>query len=166
MQIIERGDIFESDVQTIVNTVNCLGAMGKGLALRFKNEYPDMFDAYRNICEKGLLDIGKLWLYKADERWILNFPTKYDWRLPTKEHYLELGLQKFLQTYRQKGIQSIAFPLLGANNGNLDPEISLSIMNRYLSLCDIPVFIYLSYVANDSEKDKNAGTYYINPTGV
>lgn len=153
MQIFESGDIFESDAQTIVNTVNCLGVMGKGLALRFKNEYPDMFDAYRDICEQRLLDIGKLWLYKTDERWVLNFPTKYDWRLPTKEQYLELGLQKFLNTYKRKDIRSIAFPLLGANNGNLDPDVSLAIMKRYLVQCDIPVFIYLKYSISNTEKN-------------
>ncbi len=145
MEIIQSGDIFQSEAQTIVNTVNCIGVMGKGLALSFKTEYPDMFLAYTEICEKRLLDIGKLWLYKTDEKWILSFPTKYDWRLPTNEHYLELGLQKFLNTYKRKGITSIAFPLLGANNGKLDPKVSLDIMLHYLNQCDIPVSIYLKY---------------------
>src|SRR6218665_523136 len=121
MDIIEFGDIFQSRAQTLVNTVNCLGVMGKGLALRFKEEYPEMFDAYSEICKKGLLDIGKLWLYKTDRKWILNFPTKYDWRMPSQESYIERGLDKFLKTYKQKNIESIAFPLLGANNGNIDP---------------------------------------------
>lgn len=145
MEIIQSGDIFQSNAQTIVNTVNCLGVMGKGLALQFKTEYPDMFTAYAEICERKLLDIGKLWLYKTDDKWILNFPTKYDWRFPTDERYLELGLQKFLATYRQRGITSIAFPLLGANNGKLNPKVSLEIMLHYLNQCDIPVTIYLDY---------------------
>lgn len=145
MEIIEYGDIFESKAQTLVNTVNCVGVMGKGLALRFKENYPEMFSAYADICQKGLLDIGKLWLYKTDVRWILNFPTKYDWRLPSKETYLEQGLQKFVDTYEQREISSIAFPLLGASNGSLDPDISLSIMTRYLQHLKIPVTIYLNY---------------------
>lgn len=145
MKIIQSGDIFQSEAQTLVNTVNCLGVMGKGLALRFKNEYPEMYVAYVDICERRLLDIGKLWLYKTDEKWILNFPTKYDWKMPTQEQYLELGLQKFLSTYRKKDITSIAFPLLGASNGKLDPKVSLDIMTHYLSQCEIPVTIYLAY---------------------
>lgn len=145
MEIIPCGNIFESDTQTMVNTVNCVGVMGKGLALQVKKRYPSMFNAYEQICKEGLLDIGKLWLYKTDHRWILNFPTKYDWRQPSKEEYLEMGLQKFLDSYKNKGITSVAFPLLGASNGGLDPDVSLKIMRRYLDQCEIPVFIYLTY---------------------
>lgn len=145
LEIIESGDIFQSHAQTIVNTVNCLGVMGKGLALRFKQEYPEMYLAYNSICKQGLLEIGKLWIYKTENKWILNFPTKYDWRLPSKEEYLRMGLQKFILTYKQKKIESIAFPLLGASNGNLSSDVSLRIMQDYLKNCDIPVFIYLNY---------------------
>lgn len=145
MEIIKEGNIFESKAQTLVNTVNCVGVMGKGLALEFKNKYPDMFIAYEQICKQGLLNIGKLWIYKTENRWILNFPTKYDWRKPTQEYYLELGLEKFIETYQQRGITSIAFPLLGASNGGLSPEISLAIMKKHLEKCEIPVTIYLSY---------------------
>ena len=143
MEIIENGDIFSSSSQTLVNTVNCLGVMGKGLALQFKKRYPDMFDAYVDICNRELLSIGKLWLYKTDGKWILNFPTKYDWRLPSKEYYLEAGLEKFMKTYHQRGITSVAFPLLGATNGLIKPELSLNIMIEYLQHCDIPVSIYI-----------------------
>lgn len=146
MKIIEAGDLFSSDAQTLVNTVNCMGVMGKGLALRFKELYPDMYMAYRDVCEQQLLDIGKLWLYKHPrKKWVLNFPTKYDWRLPARENYLAAGLEKFLDTYRQKGITSVAFPLLGASNGGIAPERSLNIMIGYLKKCDIPVSIYLKY---------------------
>ena len=149
INIIQVGNIFESDAQTIVNTVNCVGAMGKGLALQYKKRYPSMFKAYVRLCENGLLDIGKLWLYKTDSRWILNFPTKYHWRHPSKEEYLESSLQKFLDTYKEKGITSIAFPLLGASNGGIHPDVSLKIMRRYLDRCEIPVTIYLDYNRSD-----------------
>ena len=145
MDIIESGNIFDSKAQTLVNTVNCMGVMGKGLALQFKKKYPDMFVAYERLCKDRLLDIGKLWLYKTDHRWILNFPTKYDWRFPSNEYYLEQGLEKFLDTYKQRGIESIAFPLLGASNGGIEPEASLQIMSKYLQRCEIPVTIYLYY---------------------
>ena len=149
MEIIEEGNIFDSKAQTIVNTVNCLGVMGKGLALQFKMRYPEMFTAYERICQDRLLNIGKLWLYKTENRWVLNFPTKYDWRKPTEEYYLELGLTKFMETYQQRGITSIAFPLLGASNGGLAPERSFEIMMRYLEECEIPVTIYLSNNSKD-----------------
>ncbi|UZJ63192.1 macro domain-containing protein [Sphingobacterium sp. KU25419] len=95
MEIIEKGDIFSSDAQTLVNTVNCVGVMGKGLAKSFKEKYPKMYSEYTKICKQGLLDIGKLWLYKTERKWILNFPTKYDWRQPSELHYLEAGLENF-----------------------------------------------------------------------
>lgn len=143
VQIIEGGDLFTSEAQTLVNTVNCVGVMGKGIALEFKKRYPDMFQKYKEICDAGLLDIGKLQLYKTPDKWILNFPTKTHWRYHSKEWYLEKGLQKFLDTYKMKGITSIAFPLLGASNGRIDPKVSLNIMKRYLEQCDIPVYIYV-----------------------
>lgn len=144
IKIIENGSLFESECQTLVNTVNCIGVMGKGIALEFKNRYPSMFKEYRILCNQKKLDIGKLWIYKAQDKWILNFPTKYDWRMPSRNEYLERGLQKFLDTYKSKGIASIAFPLLGASNGGIDPEVSLGIMKSYLDKCDIPVEIYLN----------------------
>lgn len=145
IQIIENKDIFQSEAQTLVNTVNCVGVMGKGIAQRFKVEYPEMFEQYVEICKNGLLNVGKLWLYKTEDKWILNFPTKTDWRYPSKVEYLEAGLKKFVSTYKSKGITSVAFPLLGASNGKIDPEISLNIMKKYLQECDIPVYIYIKH---------------------
>lgn len=145
MEIIESGNIFESKAQTLVNTVNCVGVMGKGLALEFKKRYPAMFMEYQRICKDGLLDIGKLWIYKMPNKWVLNFPTKYHWRQPSNEYFLEKGLDKFMSTYLDREIQSIAFPLLGSSNGGLDPEVSLRIMTDYLQHCKIPVTLYISY---------------------
>jgi O-acetyl-ADP-ribose deacetylase (regulator of RNase III) len=116
--------------------------MGKGIALEYKLRYPHMFKRYKNLCNRGLLDVGKLWIYKAEDKWILNFPTKKHWRDPSELEYLELGLQKFVDTYKAKGITSIAFPLLGANNGGIPPKTSLEIMKRYLDQCEIPVYIF------------------------
>lgn len=118
--------------------------MGKGIALVFKLKYPALFDDYKDYCDQKLIEIGKLWLYKgeAQEPWVLNFPTKTHWKLPSTYDYIERGLQKFVETYKAKGITSIAFPLLGANNGGLDKERVTEIMQSYLSKCDIPVEIY------------------------
>ena len=101
-----------------------------------------MFLRYKELCGKKLIRPGILWLYKADNKWILNFPTKDHWKNPSKIEYLESGLTKFLNTYKNKGITSIAFPLLGASNGGIDPDVSLEVMKKYLSQCDIEVEIY------------------------
>lgn len=138
---IIEGSIFNSNCQTIVNTINCFGVMGKGLALEYKKKFPDMFLRYKELCGKKLIRPGILWLYKG-EKWVLNFPTKDHWKHPSKIEYLEMGLSKFLETYKDKGITSIAFPLLGANNGGIDPSISFEVMQKYLSQCDIEVEIY------------------------
>lgn len=142
---IINGNIFNSKAQTIVNTVNCVGVMGKGIALVFKLRYPNMFEQYQKLCAQRLIEVGKLWIYKGDKSdpWVLNFPTKTHWKLPSEYEYLEKGLQKFVDTYQEKGITSIAFPLLGAFNGGLEKERVLNIMQHYLSQCDIPIEIYL-----------------------
>lgn len=140
-----KGNIFNTHCQTIVNTVNCVGVMGKGIALVFKLRYPDMFRIYQDYCNRGLIEIGKLWLYKSEnplQPWVLNFPTKTHWKLPSEYSYVEAGLKKFVDTYKEKGITSIAFPLLGTNNGGLDRDVVLRMMMAYLETCDIPVEIY------------------------
>ena len=141
---IIQGNIFNTKLQTVVNTVNCVGVMGKGIALVFKLRYPEMFDVYSEHCRKGNISIGKLWIYKGekDAPWVLNFPTKFHWKYPSKIEYLEKGLEKFCDTYKDQGITSIAFPLLGAHNGGLNKEDVLIIMNKYLENCDIPIEIY------------------------
>lgn len=141
---IINGNIFNSKAQTIVNTVNCVGVMGKGIALVFKLRYPSMFEVYQEHCKQKLIAVGKLWIYKGEpsDPWVLNFPTKTHWKLPSEYEYIEKGLQKFVDTYKEKGVTSIAFPLLGAFNGGLDKDRVMDIMISYLSQCDIPVEIY------------------------
>lgn len=141
---IIKGNIFNTKAQTIVNTINCVGVMGKGIALVFKLRYPAMFEVYQTYCKQNLIAIGKLWIYKgeASAPWVLNFPTKTHWKLPSEYDYIQKGLQKFVDTYKEKGITSIAFPLLGASNGGLDKDKVLEMMVCYLSQCDIPVEIY------------------------
>jgi len=141
MKIIQ-GNIFSSPCQTRVNTINCVGVMGTGIALEFKLRYPDMFTKYKQLCEQQQLDIGKLWLYKSEARWTLNFPTKKHWKYPSKFEYLKRGLDKFMQSYQQRGIESIAFPVLGASKGGLSEDLVLTLMQSYLKDCTIPVEIY------------------------
>jgi O-acetyl-ADP-ribose deacetylase (regulator of RNase III) len=139
---IITGNIFTTKCQTIVNTVNCVGVMGAGIAYECRLRYPIMYDRYVELCKEKKLNIGMLWIYKAEDKWIMNFPTKYHWKYESKEEYIEKGLQKLLETYKEKGITSIAFPLLGASNGGIPEEVSLRIMRKYLEKCDIDIEIY------------------------
>jgi len=138
-----KGNIFSSSCQTIVNTVNCFGVMGAGIALEFRMRYPKMFNEYKKHCDEKLLKVGSLWLYKHNkDNWVLNFPTKEHWKYPSKVEYIESGLKKFINTYQQKGITSIAFPILGSDKGGIAPNQSIDIMKKYLSNCEILIEIY------------------------
>lgn len=151
----QRGNIFDSKAQVIVNTVNCDGYMGKGLALAFKQRYPAMFPVYQQECKAGKLHIGRPTLYQDSIPWILNFPTKDHWRLPSKLEYLEKGLQFLVANHKKAGIKSIAFPKLGTQNGKLSWDEVGPLMAKYLGQLDIDVFIYIAdgdaeYQATDS----------------
>jgi len=138
------GNIFTTKCQTLVNTVNCVGIMGAGIALEFRFRYPEMFEKYVVLCKENNMEIGKLWIYNIPNsgRKVLNFPTKKHWKYPSKIEYLEKGLQKFVDTYEVRNITSIAFPLLGAQNGGINPDVSKEVMEKYLSKCDIQIEIY------------------------
>lgn len=149
-----EGNIFDSPAQVIVNTVNTVGVMGKGIALEFKKRYPDMFVAYRSVCEKHQLTIGKLMLWRAPDHWVLMFPTKENWRNPSKLEYIEQGLFKFTSTYAEKNISSIAFPKLGCGNGELDWNNVKPLMEKYLKPLPIDVYIYLGPINSDEPEHK------------
>ena len=155
----QKGDIFESHAQVIVNTVNCKGAMGRGLALSFKERYPAMFAVYQQECKSGKLRIGRPTLYQGSTPWILNFPTKYHWRLPSKLEYIEKGLEFLVANYKKAGIKSIAFPKLGTQNGKLSWDEVGPLMAKYLSQLDIDVYIYIAegdteYQHDDESEEK------------
>ena len=143
MQFI-KGNIFNTNCQTIVNTVNCVGIMGKGIALVHKLRYPQMYLEYKEHCKNKLIKKGTLWLYTKQENgpWILNFPTKFHWKYQSKMEWIDQGLQKFVDTYETKGITSIAFPILGTHNGGLDTNQVKRLMDDYLGKCSIDIEIY------------------------
>ena len=138
------GNLFESPAHVLVNTVNTVGVMGKGIAKDFKTIYPEMFKEYQKLCEEKKLTIGKLWLFKTPNKWILNFPTKTTWRLSSKIEYIESGLKTFVKNYVRQGITSISFPPLGCGNGELNWENQVRpLMERYLNKLPIDIFCYL-----------------------
>lgn len=140
--VLKKGSIFTTKHQTIVNTVNCVGVMGAGLALECRFRYPEMFIKYKKLCNEKVFNIGQLFLYKSDTRWILNFPTKLHWKYDSKIEYLEKSFKKLIASYHSKQIESIAFPMLGSQNGGLGKDQSLSITMKYAEMMDIPVEIY------------------------
>lgn len=105
------GNLFDSPAKTLVNTVNTVGIMGKGIAKVFKQVYPEMFKEYQKICERDLFEIGQLWLYKTSNKWVLKFPTKEHWKSPSKIDFIEKGLQNFSETYAEKGFFQSHFHL-------------------------------------------------------
>jgi O-acetyl-ADP-ribose deacetylase (regulator of RNase III) len=137
-----RTSLLKSQAQTVVNTVNTDGVMGKGLASHFKTRYPDMYRAYQDICKRKQLNIGQLWLWKAPDQWVLNFPTKQHWRNPSRIEYIKSGLDKFVRTFEQKQLTEVAFPRLGCGNGGLDWNDVRPIMEKYLSSLPIEIYIH------------------------
>lgn len=128
IKYIENGNIFNSSCEFLINPVNTVGVMGKGLALQFKNLFPNNFLKYRQHCLNGNLTIGKLLITTENNKKIINFPTKEDWRNPSKLEYIILGLEKLEIAIERFNIKSIAFPKIGCGLVGLDwnnvlPEI-------------------------------------------
>ena len=137
---ITIGNIFESHAKTLVNTVNCVGIMGKGIALEFKKRYPAMFTEYEQLCKKNEIQPGIPYYYSdLFGASIINFPTKDHWRSPSKISYIINGLDWFRMNYQKYNISSIAFPPLGCGNGGLPWTVVGPIM--YEKLNDLPIDI-------------------------
>lgn len=150
------GDIFKSKAQTLVNTVNCVGIMGKGLALEFKKRYPDMYQDYIERCEKGEVKLGKPYLYKrVIPPWILLFPTKKHWRSLSKLSDIEEGFIYLKNNYKKWGITSIAVPPLGCGLGELNWDIVGPTLYRHLVDLDIRVILYAPYGTPNSKLQPN-----------
>ncbi len=140
------GDMFESKVQTLVNTVNCVGIMGKGVALEFKKRFPDMFEDYVKRCEAKQVRLGKPYLIKRLlPPWILNFPTKDHWRSVSRLQDIVEGLHYFVQHYKEWGITSLAVPPLGCGHGQLEWRVVGPTLYRHLKALDIPVELYAPF---------------------
>lgn len=140
------GNIFDSKCTTIVNTINCIGVMGKGIALEFKKRYPNMYYDYVEKCHNGQVKTGTPYIFdNCDGTKILNFPTKDHWRSPSRLSYITEGLDWFVENFDRYGITSIAFPPLGCGNGGLTWEIVGPIMYQKLKNLPIEVEIYAPF---------------------
>ena len=143
-----KGNLFDSDAQALVNTVNTVGVMGKGIALQFKEAYPDNYRIYRKVCKDGTFSVGQMLvttandIYSGQIRTIINFPTKTDWRKPSEYVYIENGLKALRTEIVERGIKSIAIPPLGSSNGGLNwAQVKEMIVSALCDLdCDIRIY--------------------------
>jgi O-acetyl-ADP-ribose deacetylase (regulator of RNase III) len=139
-----RGTIIRSDAQTLTNTVNCVGVMGKGIAQKFKRTYPEMFRDYENRCFDKLVRPGEPYVYDVSPaRKILNFPTKDHWRGKSRIEWIEGGLQIVVQEWEKWGVKSLAVPPLGCGHGGLEWADVEPLIVSYLSRLPIEVQLYV-----------------------
>jgi O-acetyl-ADP-ribose deacetylase (regulator of RNase III) len=142
-----QGNLLEADVEALVNTVNTVGVMGKGIALMFKERFPHNMQAYARACKAGEVMTGKMFVTETGElmgpRWIVNFPTKQHWRAKSKMEWIEAGLKDLHAFIVEQQIKSIAIPPLGAGNGGLDwSQVKPKIEQALSDLSDVDIWVY------------------------
>jgi O-acetyl-ADP-ribose deacetylase (regulator of RNase III)/uncharacterized protein YwgA len=142
---LTKGDILQSQAQAIVNTVNCVGIMGKGVALAFKRKYPEMYHDYVARCKRDEVELGKPYAYKVEGHIVVNFPTKQHWRSVSRLSDIEEGLHHLRARLDEWGITSIALPPLGCGNGQLDWSVVGPMLREHLTRFGIPVELYVPH---------------------
>lgn len=153
----KHGDILREEAEALVNTVNCVGVMGRGIALQFKNAFPENFSAYSAACKREEVQPGRMFVFETGKltnpRYIINFPTKRHWRGQSRMDDIEAGLTALVETIRQYNIRSIAIPPLGTGLGGLDwSEIRPRIEAAVRPLTDVHVSLYTPQGAPVIEK--------------
>ena len=152
----KTGNIFNSSAQVITNTVNCVGVMGKGLALAYKKKYPEMFNDYKIKCSEGQVNPGQPYLWENKEVQVLNFPTKRHWKQASLISDIEEGLKYLAGNYSKMGISSVALPPLGCGLGGLSWTDVKSLINKYLgSIEDLDVYVYEAIESKSQSGDQN-----------
>ena len=145
---ITQGNLLKAPAEALVNTVNTVGVMGKGIALQFRQAFPEMYRAYEKACKDGDLQLGQVQIFDlgglvGGPRWIINFPTKGHWRAASRLADVESGLIDLVAKIRKLGIHSIAIPPLGCGNGGLDwSEVRPQIEKAFQSLPDVQVLLF------------------------
>lgn len=154
---LTSGDILKDDSEAIVNTVNCVGVMGRGIALQFKNAWPENYKAYEAACAREEVQPGRMFIFDTEQltspRYIINFPTKRHWRGKSRIQDIESGLRALVADITARGIRSIAIPPLGAGLGGLEwEEVRPLIESAMAALTDVQVRIYEPKGAPSSDK--------------
>jgi O-acetyl-ADP-ribose deacetylase (regulator of RNase III) len=147
MIIISHGNLLTADAEALVNTVNTVGVMGKGIALQFKRAYPANYAAYRAACAAQEVRLGRMHVFDSarlgPRRYVINFPTKGHWRSASKIADIRAGLTDLVRVVRERGISSVALPALGCGNGGLDwAEVRPLIEQAFADLPDIRVLLF------------------------
>lgn len=141
-----KGNLLEDQAEAYVNTVNTVGVMGKGIALQFKQAFPDVYKQYAKDCKSGNVQVGKMHVVPvhglASPKYVINFPTKEHWRNPSTLEYILDGLQDLVQVIQELNIQSIALPPLGCGNGGLDWSIVRPYIIEALEPLSIDIYLY------------------------
>jgi O-acetyl-ADP-ribose deacetylase (regulator of RNase III) len=142
-----QGDILKADAEALVNTVNCIGFMGKGFALQFKKAYPQNFDAYHKACNAGEVQPGRMFIIDLhsmlNPKYVVNFPTKRHWRAESRYEDIESGLEALVAEVQRRGIRSIAIPPLGCGLGGLDwNKVRPMIEQAFTSLPGVRVLLF------------------------
>lgn len=142
-----QGNLLDSKAEALVNTVNTLGIMGKGIALMFKEAFPENFKIYEAACKRKEVKLGQMFVTEREDmfgpRWIINFPTKANWRFPSRIEWIEEGLRDLRRVLDEKGIRSVAIPPLGAGNGGLDwSDVKLRIVAALGEIPGLDVTVY------------------------
>jgi O-acetyl-ADP-ribose deacetylase (regulator of RNase III) len=138
-----RGNLFDSQAEALVNAVNTVGVMGRGVALEFKHRFPENYIAYRAACRRDELVVGKMFTFETSleqPRWIINFPTKQHWRNPSKLEFVRDGLENFVRVIEAKKISSVALPALGCGTGQLDWKTVRELLGASLEPLDHVAF--------------------------
>ena len=154
MIIYKTGNIFNSNAQVITNTVNCIGVMGKGIALQFKNKFPEMFLDYKKKCDNKEVILGVPYLWNNGQVQVLNFPTKGHWREGSNLSDIESGLKYLSENYKKLEINSIALPPLGCGHGGLNWKDVKNLINKYLGPLDL-LDVYAYEASEETEKLEN-----------
>lgn len=159
MIIYTTGDLLKSSARALVNTVNCEGYMGKGIAYQFKLQYPENNKDYVKACKTGKLTVGKLHYFNENGKLIINFPTKDKWRANSKMKYIEDGLDELIKLINVMDIKSIAIPPLGSGNGGLIWAEVKSLIEEKLSVIskDVQIYIYepsQNYISKPASEPK------------
>lgn len=142
-----KGNLLEADVEALVNAVNTVGVMGKGIALQFKHAFPEVFNAYEKACRAQEVKTGKMYIVPTNSmfnpKFVINFPTKKHWKEKSKMEYIDAGLQSLIEEIKCLGIKSAAIPPLGCGNGGLNwDEVRPRIEKAFESLPDVRVLVY------------------------
>jgi O-acetyl-ADP-ribose deacetylase (regulator of RNase III) len=137
---LPHGDILKREADALVNTVNCVGVMGRGIALQFRRAFDDNYKAYRKACKANEVRPGRMFVFDRatfeQPRWIINFPTKRHWKGKSRLEDIEAGLVDLVRVIREKDIRSIAIPPLGCGLGGLDWDVVRPLIEK--ALADVP----------------------------